>query len=187
MDVCTRKLCRERQNGERRPVLILVPGTHERLTSTKRVMCARNLGAHVRHRIRSAKGKNGMRNNWSPVQPRKVQKKLVSSNVPKILEKETCNKIRENSEKTMFTPLNLNKATAKSYCYCLAIRRLPNCKHEFSIKILPGCQQIFSNICLPVHKQQFSKKKDHQRVFSNICLPDHKQRFRNKMSKNASN
>jgi hypothetical protein len=33
------------------------------------------------------KGKNGMRNNRSPAQPRKVHKKLVSSNVAKKLEK----------------------------------------------------------------------------------------------------
>jgi hypothetical protein len=57
------------------------------------------------------KGKNGMRNNRSPAQPRKVHKKLVSSNVAKILEKESSGKIRGISEKTMFTPSNLNKAT----------------------------------------------------------------------------
>jgi hypothetical protein len=32
---------------------IFVPGTHEHLTSRKHVMCARNLGAHVRRSIRS--------------------------------------------------------------------------------------------------------------------------------------
>jgi hypothetical protein len=51
------------------------------------------------------KGKNGMRHNWSSAQPRKVQKKLVSSNVAKILEKESSNKIREISEKTIRAPL----------------------------------------------------------------------------------
>jgi hypothetical protein len=45
------------------------------------------------------KGKNGMRNNWHPVQPRNVHKKLVSSNIAKILEKESSNKIREITEK----------------------------------------------------------------------------------------
>jgi hypothetical protein len=49
-----------------------------------------------------------MRNNHSPAQPRKVHKKLVSSNIAKILEKESSNKIREISEKTMITPSNFN-------------------------------------------------------------------------------
>ncbi len=40
-DVRTRNLRRERRNGERKPVLILVPGTHEHLTSRKHVMCER--------------------------------------------------------------------------------------------------------------------------------------------------
>jgi hypothetical protein len=57
MDVCTRNLRKERQNGERMPVLILVPGSHECLTSRKHVMCARNMGAHVQRGIRSTKGK----------------------------------------------------------------------------------------------------------------------------------
>jgi hypothetical protein len=56
MDICMRNLWKERQNGERLPVLILVPGSHERLTSRKRVRCARNMGAHVRCGIRSTKG-----------------------------------------------------------------------------------------------------------------------------------
>ena len=56
MDVCTRNLRKEWWNGERMPVLILVPGSHERLTSRKRVMCARNIGAHVKRGIQSTKG-----------------------------------------------------------------------------------------------------------------------------------
>ncbi len=56
-EVCMRNLCRERRNGERMPVHIFVPGSHERLTSRKCVMCARNIGAHVQHGIRSTKGK----------------------------------------------------------------------------------------------------------------------------------
>ncbi len=39
----------KRQNGERKPVLILVPGSCERLTSKKHIMCARNMGVHVWH------------------------------------------------------------------------------------------------------------------------------------------
>jgi hypothetical protein len=49
-----------------------------------------------------------MRNNRSLAQLRKVHKKLVSSNVAKILEKESSDKIREISEKMMFTPSNHN-------------------------------------------------------------------------------
>jgi hypothetical protein len=37
----------EWRNGEREPVLILVPGSHEHLASRKRVMCAKNMGACV--------------------------------------------------------------------------------------------------------------------------------------------
>jgi hypothetical protein len=37
-------------------LLNLVPGSHERLTSRKRVMYAKNMGAHVRHSIQSTKG-----------------------------------------------------------------------------------------------------------------------------------
>ncbi len=156
MDVPTRNLRRERQNGERKPVLNLVPGTHKRLTSRKCVMCARNLGAHVRRSIWSMKGKNGIKIGVPCNQER--CKKLVSNNVAKILEKESSKKIRETCEKTMLTPSNLNRATSKSYYYCLVIRMSPNCKCEFSDKILLGCQQIFSNIWLPVHKWQFRNK-----------------------------
>ncbi len=56
MDVGTRNLCKERRNGERKPVLIQVPGAHKCLTLRKLVMCARNMGAHVQRSIRSTKG-----------------------------------------------------------------------------------------------------------------------------------
>jgi hypothetical protein len=46
----------ERKNGERKPVLILVPGFHERLASRKRVMCTRNMGVHLQRGIQSTKG-----------------------------------------------------------------------------------------------------------------------------------
>ena len=73
MDVRTRNLRKERRNGERMPVLVLVPGSHERLTSRKCEMCSRNMRTHVQGGIQSTKGKrNGIRN-WSPAQPRKVQ------------------------------------------------------------------------------------------------------------------
>ncbi len=44
------------KNGERKPVLILVPGSHKRLASRKCIMCARNMGAHVQCGIWSTKG-----------------------------------------------------------------------------------------------------------------------------------
>jgi hypothetical protein len=43
-DIHTRNLRTERRNGEGKPVLILVPGSHDRLTSRKHIMCARNRG-----------------------------------------------------------------------------------------------------------------------------------------------
>jgi hypothetical protein len=46
----------ERRNRERMLVLILVPGFQEHLTSRKCVMCARNMGAHVRRGIQTTKG-----------------------------------------------------------------------------------------------------------------------------------
>jgi hypothetical protein len=74
MEVCTRNLRKERQNGERMPLLILVPGSQERLTSRKGFMCARNMGVqHVGGSIQSTKGINGMRNQ-SPVQTRRAQR-----------------------------------------------------------------------------------------------------------------
>jgi hypothetical protein len=54
MNVRMRNLQRKAER-ERKPVLFLVPGSHERLTSKKRVMCARNMGAHVQRGIQSTK------------------------------------------------------------------------------------------------------------------------------------
>jgi hypothetical protein len=73
------------------PVLTLVPGSHERLTSRKRVMCARNMGAHVRRSIQSTKGIKRDKKLESRT-TKKGAKKLVSSDVAKILEKESSNK-----------------------------------------------------------------------------------------------
>jgi hypothetical protein len=55
MHVCMRNLWRKAEQGKK-PVLILVPGSHERLASRKRIMCARNMGAHVQRGIWSTKG-----------------------------------------------------------------------------------------------------------------------------------
>ncbi len=46
----------ERRNGERKPVLIFVPGSHDCLALRKGVMCARNMGVHVWRGIWSMKG-----------------------------------------------------------------------------------------------------------------------------------
>ena len=45
---------------------------------------------------------------------KKGAKKLVSSNVAKILDKESSNEICENSKKTMFTPSYPDNATYNS-------------------------------------------------------------------------
>ncbi len=47
-DVCMRNLRGKAEWGEKM-VLILVPGSCERLASRKCVMCARTMGAHIRH------------------------------------------------------------------------------------------------------------------------------------------
>ncbi len=110
MDVWTRNLCKERRNRERKPVLMLVPSSHNRLTLRKCVMCSRNMGAHVQRGIQSTKGK---RKGWEIGVPHNQERieKLESSVVAKILEKDGSNKIRETCEKTMFTPSNPIKAT----------------------------------------------------------------------------
>ncbi len=46
----------KRWNEERKPVLILVPGSRKHLASRKCVKCARNMGAHVQHGTRRTKG-----------------------------------------------------------------------------------------------------------------------------------
>ncbi len=73
-------------------VLILVPGSHKRLTSRKCVMCSRNMGAHVRHSIRSMKGIKKWNKKSESRATKKDVKKLVSSDVAKILEKESSDK-----------------------------------------------------------------------------------------------
>jgi hypothetical protein len=74
------------------PVLILVPGSHERLTSRKRVMCARNMGMHVRHGIQSTKGIKTRDEKLDSHTAKKGAKKLVSSNFAKIIKKESSDK-----------------------------------------------------------------------------------------------
>ncbi len=79
----------ERRNGEIKPVLILVPGSHEPLASRKCGMCARNMGTHVRRGIWSTKGikKRDEKSDFHAAE--KGAKKLVSSNCAKILGKDS--------------------------------------------------------------------------------------------------
>ncbi len=81
----------ERRNGERKPVLVLVPGSHKRLALRKRVMCERNMRAHVQPGTRRTKGIKKCDEKLNPRAAKKGAKKLVSSNTAKILEKESSN------------------------------------------------------------------------------------------------
>jgi hypothetical protein len=90
---------------------------------------------------------------------KKGAEKLVSSDVAKIPEKKVAINIRETCEKTMFTPSNPNKATYKSYRYCLAMRMLPNRQNEFSDIRSSDRQREFSDIFLPDQKRCFSDKR----------------------------
>jgi hypothetical protein len=82
-DVCTRNL---RQKAEQETGTIFVPDSHERLASRKCIMCARNIGAHVRRGTRSNKGKKKWDEKLNSRAAEKGAKKLVSSNCAKILE-----------------------------------------------------------------------------------------------------
>jgi hypothetical protein len=74
------------------PVQILVPGFHERLASRKCVMCARNMGVHVRCGTQRTKGMRKQDEKLDSRAAKKSAKKLVSSNYAKILDKESCDK-----------------------------------------------------------------------------------------------
>ncbi len=74
------------------PVLILVPGSHEHLASRKCIMCARNMGVHVRCGTRRTKGIRKWDEKSDSHAAEKGAKKLVSSNHAKILDKESSNK-----------------------------------------------------------------------------------------------
>ncbi len=82
----------KRQNRERMPVLILVPGSHKRLALRKRVMCARNMGAHVQRGTRRIKGMRKRDEKSDSHAAKKGAKKLVCSNHAKILDKESSDK-----------------------------------------------------------------------------------------------
>ena len=73
-------------------VLILVPGSHELLASRKRIMCARNMGAHVQRGTQRTKGMRKQDEKSDSCAAKKGVKKLVSSNFAKILDKECSNK-----------------------------------------------------------------------------------------------
>ncbi len=106
---------------------------------------------------------------------KKGAKKLVSSNVAKILEKESSDKIREISEKTMFTPSNPNKTTAESYCYCLVIRTLPYANINLATRYRQVVSEYLATSVCRTTSDDLAIKEDCQRVLRDICLPDHKQ------------
>ena len=71
-DVCMRNLS-ERQDGERKPVLIQVPGSCKRLALRKRVTCAKNMGAHVQRSSLKYQRYEKTGQDRILVQPRKAQ------------------------------------------------------------------------------------------------------------------
>ncbi len=81
----------KRQNGERKPVLILVPGSHEHLASRKCIMCARNIGTHVQRGTWRTNGIKKQDEKSDSHAAKKCKKKQVSSYCTKILEKESSN------------------------------------------------------------------------------------------------
>ncbi len=82
----------KRWNGERMLVLIHVPGSHEHLASGKRIMCASNMGVHVRRGTRRTKGMRKRDEKLDSRAAKKGAKKLVSSDHAKILDKESSDK-----------------------------------------------------------------------------------------------
>jgi hypothetical protein len=74
------------------PVLILVPGSHEHLASRRRIMCARNMGAHVQRGTWRNKGMRKWDEESDSHAAEKGAKKLVSSDHAKILDKESSDK-----------------------------------------------------------------------------------------------
>ncbi len=62
------------------PVQILVPGSHEHLALRKRIMCARNMGAHVQRGTWRTKGMKKWDEELDSRAAKKGAKKLVSSN-----------------------------------------------------------------------------------------------------------
>ncbi len=92
MDVSTRNLHKERQNGERMPVLIWVPGSHKRLTSRNHVTCSRNIWGHMYDMVSRVQKVWKWDKKVESRATEKGAKKLVSSNVAKILEKESSDK-----------------------------------------------------------------------------------------------
>jgi hypothetical protein len=71
------------------PVQNLVPGSHEHLALRKRIMCARNMGAHVRRGTWRSKGMRKQDEKLDSHAAEKGARKLVSSNYAKILDKES--------------------------------------------------------------------------------------------------
>ena len=81
----------KRQNGERKLVLILVPGSREHLASRKQVMCARNMGVHIRHSTSESQGYEKTVQEIGFHAAKNGTKTLVSSDSTKILQSESSN------------------------------------------------------------------------------------------------
>ncbi len=81
----------KRRNGERKPVLILVPGSHNHLALRKCIMRARNMGVHIRRCTRRTKGIKKWDEKSDSCAAKKGAKKLVSRDCAKILDKESSN------------------------------------------------------------------------------------------------
>jgi hypothetical protein len=64
-------------------VLIHAPGSHEYLASRKRVMCASDMGVHIRHGTRRTKGIKKRDEKLDSRAAKKGAKKLVSSDCAK--------------------------------------------------------------------------------------------------------
>jgi hypothetical protein len=73
------------------PVLIHVPGSHERLALRKSIMCASKMGAHVQCGTGRTKEMRKWDEKLDSHAAKKGAKKLVSSNCAKILVKESSN------------------------------------------------------------------------------------------------
>ncbi len=71
------------------PVLFHAPGSHEHLASRKHVMCASDMGAHVRRGTQRNKGMRKQDEKSDSRAAKKSTKKLVRSNCAKMLVKES--------------------------------------------------------------------------------------------------
>jgi hypothetical protein len=141
------------------PVQILVPGSHECLASRKLIMCARNMGVHVRCGTLRNKGIKKQDEKLDSRAAEKGAKKLVSSDYAKILDKESNNKRKQ-------CLLPLTQLELQILSLLLSNRMLPNCQRAFSDIRTLDHQQVFSNTCSPDYKQRFSEEKKKSKLLA---------------------